>query len=512
MLKPIERPYYLNQLIKRRDNGRIKVITGLRRCGKSYLLFHLFKDYLIQEGVDKEHIIEMNLEDIANLEYRNPLKLDAWIKEKIQDKEKKYYVFIDEIQLSYEIKNPHYENSAYRVSFVDVLNGLRLMDNVDVYVTGSNSRSLSKDIHTQFRGRNDQIQVYPFSFEEYMRATSTSFDQAWKEYSVYGGMPEVLMEESHEDKAQYLSDLIGKIYIKDIVERYNIHKDESILRILLEVLASNVGSLINTSKLANILKSEKKISITAHTLDTYLGYFEDAFLISSSKQYDVKGNRYFISPNKYYFVDLGLRNCCLNFRQSDEGHGMENILYIDLKRRGYSVDIGRVLWNTKDKQGKSVRIPLEVDFVLNRGNEKVYIQSTVSITDPKVKEREIRSLKRINDSFKKIVIVKDDVIPLQDEFGIHYVGIQRFLFDASYLDASIIDSYQDLLVMNKIQMVFEDWDTTKFVFRKCKQYVSYLAKDKAIEGMKHIIRANSMTKLDEKCIDRMIKMIGETRV
>lgn len=427
------RTQYLEKLISKRDNGRIKIITGLRRSGKSVLLFLLYRDYLINDGVNANQIIAISLDVLENARYRNPLELDKFVREQIIDPGKRYYVFIDEIQFVSEIQNPYIENADAKITFVDVIMGFMKMQNVDVYVTGSNSKMLSSDILTQFRDRGDEIRVYPISFAEFYEVYEGDKRGAWQEYYIYGGMPYALSIQSHEEKSRYLTDLLEKTYIKDVLERNKINNDKAILDILLDVLASGIGSLTNPSKLSNTFKSERQISVGPETIGKYIDYFMDSFLISKANRYDVKGKKYISTPAKYYYTDLGLRNARLGFRQLEETHIMENILYNDLIRRGMDVDVGVVEYNTKDAAGKKIRKQLEVDFVVNKGYKRFYIQSALSIADPEKKEQEIASLIRIPDSFTKIVVVRDYLEPWQDDNGIIYIGIEQFLLDEDIL-------------------------------------------------------------------------------
>ena len=427
------RTQYIKKLISKRDNGRVKIITGLRRSGKSVLLFQLYRDYLINEGTKEDQIITMTLDVLENARYRNPLELDQYIRGKILDSERKYYVFIDEIQFVSEIKNPYIDNGDSKITFIDVILGLMKIQNVDLYVTGSNSRMLSSDILTQFRDRGDEIRVYPISFAEFYEEYKGDKRGAWQEYYTYGGMPYALSIDSHEEKSQYLSDLLERTYIKDVLERNQIGNDKSVLDILLDVLASGVGSLTNPSKLSNTFKSERQISIGPETVAKYIDYFMDSFLIAKAVRYDVKGKKYISTPAKYYYTDLGLRNARLGFRQLEETHIMENILYNDLVRRGLNVDVGVVEYNTKDSSGKKIRKQLEVDFVVNKGSKRFYIQSALSIADPEKKRQEIESLIRIPDSFSKFVVVRDYMEPWQDDNGITYIGIEQFLLNEDIL-------------------------------------------------------------------------------
>ena len=428
----LPRTQYLNDLISLKNNGRVKIITGLRRSGKSVLLFKLFKNHLLSEGVKPEQIIGIALDDLNNIRYRNPFELDKYIREKITNDSSQYYIFIDEIQMVSEIRNPYVDDPDEKITFVDVVIGLMKMKNADVYITGSNSKMLSSDVLTQFRDRGDEVRVFPLSFSEFYDAYEGDKREAWQEYYTYGGMPRVLELETHEKKSRYLRDLIDQTYIRDVLERHKIKNDEEVLGILLDVLASGIGSLTNPSKLSNTFKSERNISVAPDTIDKYLGYFIDAYLIQKAVRYDVKGKRYIQTPSKYYYSDLGLRNARLGFRQLEETHLMENALYNDLIRRGFDVDVGVVEIATKVNE-KKVRKQLEVDFVVNRGNDRYYIQSALTIADPEKKEQEIASLLRIPDSFKKIVVVRDYLKPWKDDNGIQYVGIEQFLRDESIM-------------------------------------------------------------------------------
>ena len=428
----LPRKQYVNELMRLKENGRVKIITGLRRSGKSVLLFDLFRQQLLDEGVVPEQIIGIQLDDLRNMKYRDPLNLDEYIRSQITDAKKVFYVFIDEIQLVSEVKNPYVDNQEAKISFVDVVLGLLKIKNVDVYVTSSNSKMLSSDVLTQFRDRGDEIRVFPLSFAEFYDAYEGDKREAWQEYYTYGGMPMILEMDTHERKSKYLRDLFERTYIKDIMERNKIKNDEEVLAILLDILASGIGSLTNPGKLSNTFKSERNISLAPDTIDRYLHYFEDSYLLQKAKRYDVKGKKYIKTPSKYYYTDLGLRNARLGFRQIEETHLMENVLYNDLIRRGFDVDVGVVEIATME-EGKKVRKQLEVDFVVNRGNDRYYIQSALSIADPEKKKQEIASLLRIPDSFKKMVVVKDYLKPWKDDNGIQYVGIEHFLRDENIL-------------------------------------------------------------------------------
>ena len=427
------REQYLKKIISKKDNGRIKIITGLRRSGKSVLLFRLYREWLLGEGVKEDQIIALALDILENAKYRNPLELDKYVRDHMVDPKKRYYIFIDEIQFVSEIRNPYVDNEDAKITFIDVILGFMHMDNADVYVTGSNSKMLSSDILTQFRDRGDEIRVYPLSFAEFYNEYEGDKRGAWQDYYTYGGMPLATSLESHEEKSRYLKDLFDRTYIKDVLERHEIKNDTEVLDILLDVLASGIGSLTNPSKLANTFKSERRIGIGSETIEKYIGYFEESFLIEKVVRYDVKGRKYIGTPAKYYYTDLGLRNARLGFRQLEETHIMENVLYNDLIRRGMNVDVGVVEYNTKDANGKKIRKQLEVDSVVNQGGKRFYVQSALSIADPEKKEQEIESLKRIPDSFSKIVVVRDYLKPWQDENGITYVGIEQFLLNEDLL-------------------------------------------------------------------------------
>lgn len=427
------RKQYLNQLIRKKDNGRVKIISGLRRSGKSYLLFTLYHQYLMHNAVGEDQIVGLALDEIDNAKYRNPLELNKVVKERMPDKDKRYYVFIDEIQFVTEIQNPYVDDPNEKLTFNDVVLGLMKLPNADIYVTGSNSKMLSSDILTQFRDRGDEIRVNPLSFAEVFENYEGDKRGVWRDYYTYGGMPLVWTMETHEEKSRYLRDLFSRTYINDVLERHQVKNDAEVLEILLNVLASGIGSLTNPSRFSNTFASERQIKIAPDTIDKYIGYFLEAFLIQKAERYDVKGRKYIKTPVKYYYSDPGLRNARLGFRQLEETHLMENVLYNDLVRRGFDVDVGVVEQNVKDDAGKNVRKQLEVDFVVNRGDERYYIQSALTIDDPDKREQEIASLKRIPDSFKKIVVVRDYIKPWQDENGIQYVGIEDFLLDEGFI-------------------------------------------------------------------------------
>ena len=428
----IERNIYLNQLIERKQNGMVKVITGIRRCGKSVLLFNIYHQYLNSIGVDDSHIIELALDDDENIALRNPINLGEYIRGKMTDSET-YYIFLDEIQKVSTIKNPYVDAPDQKVSFVDVVLGLMKKPNADVYVTGSNSKMLSSDILTEFRGRGDEVRVYPLSFREYYGTYQGDKRQAWRDYYVYGGMPYILRLNTHQAKSKYLSDLFENIYISDILERHKI-SDRAVLDDILDIISSSVGSLTNPSKIADTFKSVKKVNITDDTVAKYLDYFSDAFMISKARRYDIKGRKYIGSPFKYYYADIGLRNARLNFRQTEENHIMENIIYNELMLRGYSVDVGTVEYNYSDSDGKNKKTKLEIDFVANTGSKRYYIQSALTVGEEEKRIQEVRPFARIPDSFKRIVVVKDDIIPWHDEMGVLYIGIEQFLLDESAVE------------------------------------------------------------------------------
>lgn len=428
----IERKRYLEQLIEKKGNGMVKVITGIRRCGKSFLLFKIYHQYLNSIGVSEEQIIEIALDDDENIKYRNPLLLGEHVRSLLVDKNKTYYVFLDEIQLVKSIKNPYVDGDT--VGFVDVLLGLMKKPNVDVYVTGSNSKMLSSDILTEFRGRGDELRVHPLSFGEFFAAYPDDKREAWLEYFLYGGMPHLLSLKSHQAKSAYLRELFENIYISDIINRNKIVNDKSVLDDILDVVSSSVGSLTNPSKIAKTFSSVKQRNVSDDTVAKYLDYFIDSFMLYKAKRYDIKGRKYIGSPLKYYYSDVGLRNARLNFRQTEENHIMENIIYNELLIRGFSVDVGVVEYNYKDELGKSKKTNIEVDFVANQGNRRYYIQSALTVGEEEKRLQEVRPYARINDSFKKIVVVKDNIIPWRDERGVLYIGIEKFLLDEANME------------------------------------------------------------------------------
>jgi len=426
----IPRPKYLDQLIQKKENGLVKIVTGMRRTGKSYLLFQIYHQYLISQGIDESHIIELSLEDDTAIEYRNPLNLGKYIRSRITDT-KMYYIILDEIQKVSEIPNP-YISSGDPITFVDVVLGLMKIKNADIYISGSNSKMLSSDILTEFRGRGDEIRVYPLSFGEFKTAYAGDSRNAWKDYCTYGGLPLILSKKNHEEKKQYLISIFDTIYMSDILSRYSIKNDKEVLDDLLNVVASSIGSLTNPLKLSNDFKTNKKKPISTNTISKYLEYMVDAFILSKVQRFDVKGRKYISSPEKYYFTDIGLRNARLNFRQFEETHIMENIIYNELLFRGFSVDVGIVECFGKEN-GKTIRNTHEVDFVANKGDTSYYIQSAFSISDPDKLLKETESLRRIPNSFKKIVVVRDDINPYFNENGIMFIGIELFLSDETSL-------------------------------------------------------------------------------
>ncbi len=429
----VERPRYLQQLIDKKNNKRVKIITGIRRCGKSYLLFDLYNDYLIQNGILENQIIRIALDDLQYIQYRNPLLLDEYIRGQVQDRTRQYYVFIDEIQFVSAVQNPYVSDSDAQITFVDLVLGLMKIENIDLYITGSNSKMLSSDILTQFRDRGDEIRVYSFSFSEFYSAYQGDKRFALDEYCLYGGMPMVSSLVKHEEKSKYLKSIFSHTYIKDIIERHRILKDSAVIDDLLDIVSSAIGSLSNPRKLSNTFLSEKNITISQFTVNKYLDYFVDSFLIEKARRFDVKGRKYISSPYKYYFSDVGLRNARLNFRQNEMSHIMENVIYNELRMRGFDVDVGVVEYNYKEKE-KSVRKKLEIDFVINRGGNRYYIQSALNVDSAEKRKQETESLRRTGDSFKKIVVVKDNIIPKWDEDGILYIGVEQFLLDENSID------------------------------------------------------------------------------
>lgn len=414
----IEREQYLNKLISKKENGLIKVITGIRRCGKSFLLFTIFKNYLLENGVDEEHIIEMAFDTFENKKYRDPNLMYPHIKEQLLD-DGMYYILLDEVQLLGD--------------FEAVLNGLIRMKNVDVYVTGSNAKFLSKDIITEFRGRGDELRMNPLSFAEFMSVYDGNKYDGWKEYILYGGLPPVVLLKTDEQKIELLKNLFQETYINDITGRHRI-RNKGELEELLDILSSAIGSLTNPKKLSDTFRSVKQVKISQTTIKNYIEYLSDAFLISASHRYDIRGRRYIDTPLKYYFTDIGLRNARINFRQIEETHTMENIIYNELLARDFHVDVGVVQFSQRDEKGKLLRKQLEVDFVCNKASKRYYVQSAFAIPDNDKMRQEQNSLLRIDDSFKKIIIMKDVPASWYTEEGVLVMGVYEFLLNKDSLD------------------------------------------------------------------------------
>ena len=414
----IKRDSYLEQLKIRKDNGMIKIITGIRRCGKSFLLFVLFKKYLLESGVDHDHIIEIALDGIENEELRDPKKCYRYIKDAMKD-EQKYYLLLDEVQ--------------FMPRFEEVLNSLLRIGNIDVYVTGSNSKFLSSDIVTEFRGRGDEIRIYPLSFAEFYAVFDGDFDDAWEEYMIYGGLPQVVKFSVERQKAEYLKNIFNNVYIKDVVERNRIQNVDEI-NTLVDILASVIGAPTNPTKISNTFKSERGINYSNKTISNHIDYLAEAFLISKAERYDIKGRKYVGANRKYYFSDIGLRNARLNFRQQDPTHIMENIVYNELLIRGYNVDVGIVDVFAKSSEGKKVHKQLEVDFVVNQGSQRYYIQVAYDMTSEEKQTQELNSLRNIPDSFKKLVIVNGTKKPWRNEEGFVIMGMKYFLLNADSLE------------------------------------------------------------------------------
>lgn len=414
----INREIYLNKLISKMNNKMIKIVTGVRRCGKSYLLDPIFKNHLLDSGINADHIIKLELDSIENFEYHEPKKLYDYIMEQIKD-EDMYYIILDEIQL---VNN-----------FESVLNSFLRKKNLDVYVTGSNSKFLSSDVITEFRGRGDEIRVFPLTFKEYLSVFEGTKEEAWHKYITYGGMPYTTMLESTEEKSKYLKDLFENTYLKDILERNSIKRDD-VLDSLVDMLASSIGSLTNPKKLSDTFSSNGYNDVTNKTISNYINFLLDSFLLSKAKRYDIKGKRYITTPSKYYFVDVGLRNARLNFRQQEYDHLMENLIYNELLYRGYNVDVGVVEIFEHNKENVTIRKQLEIDFVCNQGSKRYYIQSAYNIDNKEKEEQEMRSLINVNDFFKKVIIVKDDIESWHNEEGILIIGIKEFLLNENSLD------------------------------------------------------------------------------
>ena len=415
----IERPVYLNELVRSRGNGSIKIVTGIRRCGKSYLLKTLFKDHLLKEGISADHIIVIDLEDRAQAAFKDPDYLMDYVKNAMADSET-YYILIDEVQ---EMGD-----------FVSVLASLNLKDNAEIYVTGSNSKFLSKDVATEFRGRGDEIHMFPLSFCEYLSAYEGLEGDAWLDYYTFGGLPQVLLQNGDDKKVSFLKNLYQTVYLKDIYERHKIDNPAEFEE-LVRVMASSIGSPLNPNKLANTFKSLKNTKdLTNKTIATYMGYLDDAFLTEKSDRYDIKGKHYIASLSKYYFQDPGLRNAILSFRQTEENHIMENIIYNELRYRGFLVDVGNVTIRTKDSDGKPIRVSLEVDFVANKGSKRYYIQSAFTMPDDAKREQENRPLRHTGDSFRKIIVTGDNTRICRNNDGHTIMNIQDFLLNPDSLD------------------------------------------------------------------------------
>lgn len=424
----IQRDSYLNSLINKKENGLIKVITGIRRCGKSFLLFNLFYDYLIESGVKEEQIITVALDDDTNIQYRDPDELSKYIRSRIAGRNM-YYILIDEVQYAIskeELKNPD------NIKLYNVLNGLLRLRNVDIYVTGSNSKMLTKDVLTAFRGRGDELRVYPISFKEYYAFVGGDKTDAYEEYALYGGMPLVLSKKTDAEKMSYLKGLFTEVYFKDIVERYEIELPD-VLEELTDDLCSSIGSLTNANKIASTLQSVKGIKVSGTTISNYLNYLIESFLFSNAKRYDIKGKKYFEYPSKYYCSDIGLRNAKLNFRQQEETHIMECIIFNELLCRGYSVDVG-VVEIVGRNDGKKTKKQCEIDFIVNVGAKKYYIQSALSVSEASKMETELRPLKSTKDFFKKIIVSKTTMKPWTDEDGILHLGLYEFLLNDGALE------------------------------------------------------------------------------
>lgn len=428
MNQVIKRDFYLNQLIAKKENGLIKVITGIRRCGKSYLLFNLFYNHLLECGIKADQIITIALDDDAFVQYRNPEKLSEYLRSKIINKEQ-YYLLIDEVQYAIsreELKNPE------EISLYNVLNGLMRLQNVDIYVTGSNSKLLTKDVMTAFRGRGDELKVFPLSFREYYNFLGGDKSEAYEEYALYGGMPLTIFKKSDMEKNNYLRNLFTEVFFKDIVERYDIALPE-ILEELTDDLCSSIGSLTNANKIANTLMTVKGTKVSSATIANYLTYLTESFLFTNAKRFDVKGKKYFEYPSKYYCTDIGLRNARLNFRQQEETHIMENIIFNNLLISGYSVDVG-VVEIIERKEGKRNKIQSEINFIVNHGSKKYYIQSALNVSSPDKMETELRPLKNTNDFFKRIIVSKTSQKPWNDEDGILHLGLYEFLLNENALN------------------------------------------------------------------------------
>ncbi len=427
----IKRNSYLQQLIDYQWDGQVKVITGIRRCGKSYLLRNLFKNYLLENGVKNEQIISVELDLTRDIKYRDPLELSAFVRKKAEKSSEKFYLFIDEIQMSDTVKNPYNPNGR-EITFYDALNDLRELQNVDVYVTGSNSKMLSSDILTEFRGRSDEIRVHPLSFSEYYSAVGGDKEDAFENYAFYGGMPLILSRPNDAAKMNYLTSLFSEVYLKDIIERKKI-KREDVLGQVLDLLCSSVGSLSNPKKIADTMRSKENIDVSQMTVTSYIKHLEDAFLFSESKRYDVKGKSYFDYPYKFYCEDIGLRNARIGFRQQEMTHIMENIIYNELIIRGFSVDVGVIISRETDSKGNSVHVPREIDFIASSGGKKTYIQSAFALETYEKQSAELKPFFLTGDSFPKIIVRKDIRKRWYDDAGILNIGVIDFLLDKSVI-------------------------------------------------------------------------------
>lgn len=427
----IKRDRYLQQLIDFQWDGQVKVITGIRRCGKSYLLNTLFREYLLENGISAEHILSFELDLAKDIRYRNPLELSSHVREIVENKSDNYYLFIDEIQMSDEVYNPYNPNGR-PITFYDALNDLKSMPNLDIYVTGSNSKMLSSDILSEFRGRSDEIRVHPLSFSEYYSAVGGDKNEAFDDYSFFGGMPLILSRPNDTAKMNYLKSLFNEVYIKDIVERKKIERQD-VLEQILDLLCSSIGSLTNPRNITNTLKSKNQISVASNTVRSYLSHLEDGFLFTESRRYDVRGKSYFDFPSKYYCEDIGLRNARIGFRQQEMTHIMENILYNELRIRGYSVDVGVVYSNEKNEKGNSIKVAREIDFIATMGNRKIYIQSAYAMPDAAKEESEIKPLSLTGDSFPKIIVRKDIGKSWYDETGVLHIGLIEFLLNENVI-------------------------------------------------------------------------------
>ena len=427
----IKRDSYLQQLISYRFDGLVKVITGIRRCGKSYLLMNLYKDYLLRSGVKEDQIIVIQLDLAKDIRYRNPLELSSYVRSMVEGKSEEFYLFVDEIQMSDKVANP-YSPSGEKITFYDALNDLRSLSNLDVYVTGSNSKMLSSDILTEFRGRSDEIRVHPLSFSEYYSAVGGDKNEAFDDYAFYGGMPLILSRPNDTAKMNYLKSLFDEVYLKDIVERKKIERPD-VLEQILDLLCSSIGSLSNPNKIANTLRTKQNYVGSPNTIRSYIGHLEDAFLFSESKRYDIKGKAYFDSPNKYYCEDIGLRNARIGFRQQEMTHIMENIIYNELRCRQFSVDVGVVYGRDVSAKGQSVRVPREIDFVVTAGGKKTYIQSAYAMPSEEKAEAELRPFSLTGDSFPKIVVRKDIGKRWYDDKGILNINLIDFLLDKTLI-------------------------------------------------------------------------------